>query len=314
MHRRRPVSLLLLLVTALAAQAEPYKLSVYYQGPAGVAREIERGFEAFRGDVVTIVPFEADTPLQMDAVGAAADIVWGGNEGLHQMLRSTDRLAPYRSSELAAMDTRYWSAEPTNPVSGLEGLVIAYSPARMAAEAAPARWRDLADPKWRGRVALRDPSEALAAAGTMTRKLGWSFFESLAAQRPHIEATDEMALADLESGSALAAIVPYQAVTQARSPLEVVWPSDAPILTQRRVAILKQEKRPGMMSGLAQQLVDYILSGEGQAIGRKYGLFSTRVGAQPPTGAPNPPAEVEASPVDGQPADLHERLKRLFAD
>jgi ABC-type Fe3+ transport system substrate-binding protein len=67
-----------------------------------------------------------------------------------------------------------------------------------------------------------------------------------------------------------------------------------------------------MMSGLAQQLVDYILSGEGQAVGRRYGLFPTRTGAQPPTGAPRPPAELEAPTAEAQPPDLREKLRRLF--
>lgn len=309
----RRVSLPALLVAALAAQAQPYKLTVYYQGPEGVAKEIERAFEGFRGDVLTIVAFTADAPSQADAVAASADVVWGGGESMHLALRAADRLVPYRSSELNAIDPRYWKAEPANPISGLECQVIACAPTLPGGKPAPARWQDLVEPQWDGRVALRDPAagpESLETAAAMARTLGWSFFESLAARHPVITASDEQALASLTAGQTLAAIVPYQAVTQARGSFDVVWPAGAPILTARPIAILKQAKRPAMMGGLAEQLVDYVLSGEGQAVGRRYGLFPTRIGVQQPQGAPSLPGSAVAA--DAAPADMREKLRRLF--
>ncbi len=317
MHLNRSGFALVLLLTCFAAQAESYKLSVYYEGPPAVARDIERAFETFRGDVLSIVPFSADTPADMDAVAASADIVWGGGEALHTRLQAAGRVRSYRSSELGSIAAPYWKASPFDVVSGLECMVIVYDPDRLAGAAPPARWRDLLDPRWRGRVAMRNPAsgpDSLASASAIVHSFEWSYFESLAAQRPLIVSTDDDALTRLTSGDALVAVVPYHAVTRARASLAVVWPADGAIVTPRPIAILQQDKRPQMMTGFAEQLMDFVLSVEGQIIGRRNGLYPTRVDVLPPPGAPAAalPANGEPAWLEAQPADLGDRLRRLF--
>ncbi len=315
MQASRRVLAPVLLVIALAVQAQPYRLSIYYQGPAGLAGEIERAFERFRGDVMTFVPLTPDVASDPENVAASADLVWGGGESLHRELRAADRLVSFRSSELNAIDSRYWKTEPANPVSGLECLVIACAQTLPPATPAPTRWRDLLKPQWDGRIALRDPSagsEGFSAAAAMARALGWSFLESLAAKRPVVAASDEQALASVAAGDALAAIVAYQAVTETRTSFEVVWPADGPLVTPRPIAILKQAKRPALMNGLAQQLVDYVLSAEGQAAGRRFGVFPTRLGASPPQGAPPLAESAVAAASEAPPAEGLEQLRRLF--
>ncbi len=319
MHPSHRWSVPVLLMVAIAARAESYKLSIYYEGPPAVARDIEKAFETFRGDVMTIVPFAAETTAEMDAVATTADVVWGGGEPLHRRLTAANRVRPYRSSELYSLDGAYWKATPNDAVSGLECMVIAYDPARVTGGAVPARWRDLLDPRWQGRLSMRDPAsgpDSLASASVIVRALQWSFFEALAAQRPLIRSTDEEALARVISGDALAAIVPYHAITQARASLSVVWPVDGPITTPRPIAILEQEKRPAMMTGLAEQLVDYVLSVDGQTIGKRHGLYPTRLDVSPPPGAPQAalPPGGEKTWAEMQFGDLRERLRRLFGD
>jgi iron(III) transport system substrate-binding protein len=317
MHLSRRGFALVLLLTGFAAQAESYKLSVYYEGPPTAAREIERAFETFRGDVLSIIPFSADTPEEMDAVAAKADVVWGGGEALHRRLQDAGRIRPYRSSELGAIAAPYWKASPSDVVSGLECMVIAYDPDRLGGAAPPARWRDLLDPRWRGRVAMRNPAsgpDSLASASVIVHSLQWSFYESLAAQQPLIVATDDDALARLTSGDALVAVVPYHAVARSTSSLAVIWPTDGAVVTPRPIAILQQDKRPQMMTGFAEQLIDYVLSVEGQIIGRRNGIYPTRVDVLPPPGAPAVALPASGEPVwlEAQPADLGDRLRRLF--
>ena len=314
--RRRLLSpvLALLALSAGAVQAQPYKLSVNYEGPPAVAREIERAFEAFRGDVLSFVSLPAGTPADVDRLAATADIVWGGGDSLYRKLLSDGRVQPYASSELASLDGRYPAIDPSIPVSGVEATVIAYVPGPAAPASLPARWRDLLEPRWKGLLILRRPSsDADAPAATaIARSLDWSFLEALAAQRPLAAASDDEALSRLAAGEALAAIVPYHAVTQARTPLEVIWPSDALVTAPRPIAILKQDRRPAMLTGMAEQLIDYVMSADGQAIGRRHGLFPTRLGTPPPQGAAPLAAGAEAGWLRPQPADLRERLARLF--
>jgi ABC-type Fe3+ transport system substrate-binding protein len=308
-------SALVLAMLALTAQADPYKLSVYYEGPLPVAREIERAFEAYRGDVLSILPLSPDAGPEPDGALGTADIVWGGGERLLGQLVSGQRVRPYSSTEFGALVKG--SAVTRGAVSGLECTVIVYDPARLSGSAVPSRWRDLLDPRFRGRLAIKSPSsgpDSFAVAFAMVRALDWPFLESLAAQRPLTTATHEDALARLASGDALAAIVPYHAVTAARQSLAVVWPADARIAAPRPIVILEQAKRPRMMTELAEQLVDYILSADGQAIGKRYGLYSTRLDVGPPPGAPAAQTADDAEPFPSEPpgAEFRDRVRRLF--
>jgi ABC-type Fe3+ transport system substrate-binding protein len=307
-----PLIILLLLLALSAIPAQPYRLAIYYDGPTRLITQIERAFESYRGDVLEVRDRNTTGP---DAA-AGADIYWAvGEPGFTWLL--PEQLHFYRSSQLGALSVPYRVA-PITP-SDVEHVVIVYNTDRVSPDSAPSGWDDLLDPQSGRRLVLADPlldSYALVAMGAIAANLGWDYALSLA--RTAVVAHSATEAADLVAGQqADVAILPF---SQARSrkdagqPLEIVWPADGAIRVLRMIGIMRKDGRPYMMTGLAEQFVDYVLSAQGQQLASAYGLVPARADVSPPPIPPQGPAEwtVDNKWLLSHREDLRNRLAQIL--
>lgn len=101
--------------------------------------------------------------LRSEKSNPQADIWWGAPSDLFQQAGEEALLLPYRPTwaETVTPDARgsgdFWYGTYETPE------VIAYNSALLQAKEAPQDWDDLLDPKWKGKIILRDP----LASGTM---------------------------------------------------------------------------------------------------------------------------------------------------
>ena len=101
--------------------------------------------------------------LRSEKSNPQADIWWGAPSDLFQQAREEALLLPYRPTWAEAVPPEargsgdFWYGTYETPE------VIAYNSALLKAEEAPQDWDDLLDPKWKGKIILRDP----LASGTM---------------------------------------------------------------------------------------------------------------------------------------------------
>ncbi len=131
------------------------------------------------------------------------------------------------------------------------GLVaLAYNTQKVSAADAPRSWLDLADPKWKGRLALGDPSYSGYDAAwdvQMNRKYGWEYYEKLAKNDPLIQRSTVDNVAALVSGERLVSALPDQ-VVQFRSdkgdPITVAYPTDGTVEVLGLTAILANAPQP----------------------------------------------------------------------
>jgi iron(III) transport system substrate-binding protein len=86
-----------------------------------------------------------------------ADVFWSNEPVRTLVLKSRDVLAPYRSSSAEGIPAQL--VDPDNYWTGFSARirVIAYNTTLLRADEAPRSVFDLADPKWRGQVAIADP-------------------------------------------------------------------------------------------------------------------------------------------------------------
>jgi iron(III) transport system substrate-binding protein len=69
-------------------------------------------------------------------------------------------------------------------------MAIVYNSAKVQKADAPKSWQDLADPKWKGKLALSSPAFSgfdAALDVELMRKLGWGYFEKLEKNSPLIQ-------------------------------------------------------------------------------------------------------------------------------
>src|SRR5688572_11956597 len=86
-----------------------------------------------------------------------ADVFWSNEPVRTLVLKSRDVLAPYRSPNAAGIPAAL--IDPDGYWTGFSARirVIAYNTKLVTAEAAPTSVFDLADPQWKGQVAMADP-------------------------------------------------------------------------------------------------------------------------------------------------------------
>ena len=295
--------------------AQGPQLTVAFTGPPRLFQEIERAFESYRGDILRVD--RKITDLAGDPSSPpAADVVWGGGELLHRAMGELGWLHQYRSSQLGAVGQEYRLGGSPSMGAGIEQLVIVYNTDLVVDP--PRVWADLLAAG--GRIAIADAGqspESLLATAVLARKLEWSFLETLARTRPLL-APDLSTVAELVAeGRAPLGITSNVEVLQAAAagaPVAIAWPQDGAVPILRPIAIIARPERSAFLTGMAEQLVDFVLSAEGQRIASRYGFVPVRADVPGPGGTP----AAGAMPVAGagwatdREADVRDTFSLIF--
>lgn len=98
--------------------------------------------------------------LRAERQNPQADVWFGAPAEIFERGAREDLLAPYEPTWSAAVDAE--SHDPQHRWYGtyLTPEVIAYNTDAVSAEDAPRDWDDVLDPKWRGRILIRNPIES----------------------------------------------------------------------------------------------------------------------------------------------------------
>lgn len=166
---------LLLLLTGLATGCggDGRKSFVVYS-PHGrdLLSFFERRFEAEHPDVdlqwADMGSQEVLERVRSERANPQADIWWGAPSDMFARAAKDDLLEPFEPSWAAALPAE--ARDPENRWVGtfLTPEVIAYNDEALTRHEAPGEWDEILDPKWRGRVLIRDP----LASGTMRAIFG----------------------------------------------------------------------------------------------------------------------------------------------
>ncbi|HXO21809.1 MAG TPA: extracellular solute-binding protein [Thermoanaerobaculia bacterium] len=113
--------------------------------------------------------------VRSEAANPQADLWYGGPQEIFAHGAADGLLAPYRPRWAAAVPP-----ESRNPQDLYFGLyrttpVLVYNAKVVTAEQAPHDWEDLLDPRWKGKIIIRDP----LASGTMRTLFGMIVARSL---------------------------------------------------------------------------------------------------------------------------------------
>ena len=112
--------------------------------------------------------------IRTEAANPQADVWFGGPHTIFSQGAGFGLLAPYRPSWADAVpqehaEELYWGVYRATPV-------LVYNGDAVSEEEAPQDWDDLLDPRWSGRIVLRDP----LASGTMRTIFGMVLARSVA--------------------------------------------------------------------------------------------------------------------------------------
>ena len=114
--------------------------------------------------------------VRSEAANPQADVWFGGPDTILSRGAGLDLLAPYRPAWADAVPEA--SRHPGDLYFGLYEAVpiLIYNSDAVSAEEAPKDWEDLRDPRWQGKIIIRDP----LASGTMRTAFGMFLVRSVA--------------------------------------------------------------------------------------------------------------------------------------
>ena len=212
------------------------------------------GFEALYPNVKVNVVADGTGNLlnriKAESAAPEADILWGG--GADSLAAYKDYFQPYKPSCIDLIDPSLydgdylWIGESPLP------MVFLVNTDLVAEEDIPKSWKDLADPKWEGKIAMADP----ASSGSAYTQLNT------------IQSGSSGAHKNVDSGEYPIGITLEKAAVQydlEGGHLKMIYPEDGTSAVPDGIAIVKDCKN----LELAQLFVEFALSADTQAAQNK---------------------------------------------
>ena len=154
----------------------------------------------------------------------------------------------------------------------------------------PKTWSDFADPKYKGKLVLTDPSFTalqVSVVGTMSKERGWGFFEKLRANDAMVVQGNQQ-VSDMIKRServiAVGALDSYAAdLKREGHPVKTLYPSDGVFIIPSPTSVVKGSPSPNA----AKLFAEFMIGDTAQKIFPADGGYSARTDIAAPQGAPD---------------------------
>ncbi|GAA3772923.1 ABC transporter substrate-binding protein [Microbacterium kribbense] len=277
-----------------------------------VYQQFSKRFPGIRVTSQTIFGAELDTRLTQEFTsnkhvgslqigGAPVTLLTAGKDRCEAYAPFT---SDYEDSSLIAPDGTYRAV-----VGWPYG--IEYNTDKLTEAEAPKSWKELTEPKWKGKIAMQDPTRISGTANTITRMLydgryDESFLRGLAANDPLIIAdsgpTEQAVASGQREVNFVAQYIEYLRTKAKGLPIGIIFPTeDGTTLEYHYTCLLKDSPVPHA----SKLLVNWLFTPEGQKAMASIGVYGVLEGAQPkglPTMGELAPKLLKAIPVEEQSA------------
>ncbi len=273
-----------LAIVPFAAHAEDARLEaarkegkvVWYTSLAlPSAEKVAKLFEAaYPGIKVDVNRSGSERLLQrlMQEVGAGiknADAIHTSDAGNFVLLKDKKLLAAYTPAGVEKFPAGF--KDPGGYYYGLRATVsvIAYNTKQVTQADAPKTWKDLTDPRWKGKLVTAHPGYSGVISThvlALVHLLGWDFFKQLAMQKPMLVQSAADPAAVVASGERAVAVdgghYTFLQTKRKGNPVEVVYPREGVPLIVSPHAITVFAPHPNA----ARLFTDFIFTREVQQV------------------------------------------------
>ncbi len=195
---------------------------------------------------------------------------------------------------------------------------ILYNPNIVSEKEAPKTWRDLLDPKWKGKMVTAHPGYSgfiMTHVLAFVHQYGWEYFQELAKNKLHVvqSANDPVGLVASGERPVAANSAEYFAYKNMKkgNPIKIVYPKEGVPLVISPTAIAKDAPHPNA----AKLFTDFIFTKEAQQmLADKEGLYT---GHPEVTYPKDKPRLKELKLLAAEPAELEKRneeIKKRFVE
>jgi iron(III) transport system substrate-binding protein len=261
-----------------------YKEVIEEMKPALHAAYPDVRIEFYQGGSETIA---SKVNAQIAAGRTRADLILTSDPFWYLELKKAGELLPYASPSARDIPAAFRDPEHTFTEVRLPVMVMAYHSGVLKEDEIPKNWKDLADPRWKKKLAMPSPLEsgtAFAAVALLSKKYGWDFFQALRANDILAAGGNSSVITRIETKERPLGIVLLENVLKAqskKSPVRPIYPADGTIPVTSPIAILKDSRQPE----LAKKIYDWFFSADAQRAMVKSGMYSRVEGITAPLNA-----------------------------
>ncbi len=248
------------------------------------------------------------------------DIIHTSDGGHFVLLRKKGLLTKYLPKGLESFPSGFKDKEGYYFGMRATLSVIAYNPKIITDKEAPKSWKDLLDPKWRGKMVTAHPSYSGIIAThvqAIVNLYGWDYFKELSRNKLHLvqSANDPagvVASGERPVGANGAEYFYYKTMKQG-NPLRIVYPKEGIPLVVSPVAIARDAPHPNA----AKLFMDFIFTKESlQAMANLEGLYTGHPDVTYPKDKPKLKElnllNVEAEQLEEKNAEIKKRFVEFF--
>jgi iron(III) transport system substrate-binding protein len=265
------------------------------------AEELGADFTRLTGIKVNVVRTTAQVAYQRLSQDiknnqTICDVFSSTDIGHSVRLKAEGRFEKYVPENAAKIAPEFQNVDPDGfyhtTSAGL--VLLTYNKDKVKAEDAPKNWKDLLDPKWKGKVSTGHPAFSGYVGTwvlTMRKLYGWDFFEKLEKNKPQIGRSINDTVTALNAGERqVAAGADGSTLFSAArgNPLAISYPADGSVLIIAPSAIVKGTKHPNA----ARLFMEYLYTVEASKVNAKHFGVPVRPEVPAPPGA-KPVSEVK---------------------
>ena len=245
---------------------------------------------------------------------AEADLVMISDPDFYLQLKKDGKLLNYKSPEAAELAEPVDSDGAYTPIR-ISAMVIAVNNDKI--KDPPKSWKELLDPKFKGKVAMPNPkvaATALATVSAVTDKYGWEYWQKLKANgvvvSPTMEMREKFGRGEYPITITMEEDVLKQKAQGVRA--TVIYPEEGSVIVPGYICILKDTQNP---EG-ARKLVDWWLSRDGQLAMSLGYMHPVKFGVKEPAGAQSLiDLKIHSLPVNWSKLAVEEKqVKEKFAE
>jgi iron(III) transport system substrate-binding protein len=260
--------------------------------------EAQRIAELFRGETgITVELFRSGGSQilsrfqqEMNAGRVAVDVLTHSDPAAARAMAKKGLFVPFRPKNFDSIPAAAKAADGSFIGQRLNMMTHYLRTDKVAPADEPKSWDDLAAPKYKGKLAMADPSFTslqVSVIGMMSKLRGWGFYEKLR-QNDVMIAPGNQQVADLikrgERVVAVGALDSYAADLKAAGhPIKTLYPADGVFVIPSPTAVVKGSPAPEAAKLFAQFMI-------GDAVQNLFpadGGYSARIDVRAPQGSPD---------------------------
>lgn len=248
------------LVPAVSAAAE---VVLYSSNPSELLDLVTQGFETKTGIKVSVVRLgtgEAMKRIAAEKERPLCDVFWSGDVAVLE--NAKDNFQTYRSPEAKALPAGYVEKEARWTASNVHVMIIMVNKSLLKATEMPKSWKDLFDPKWKGKIVMTNPEKsgsAYAQVYGIHKLYGWDGINKLIANAKILD-TASLIYKGVAAGEyPLGVTIEYAAhryIVGGDKNVGIVYPADGAFIAPEGTGIVKNCPHPEE----AKKFIDYLIS------------------------------------------------------